>query len=225
MPTLRVWDLPTRLFHWALALSVIGLVVTGNVGGSWMNWHFRLGYTVLALLIFRVVWGFVGGHWSRFSTFVRGPGEVLAYLRGKSRSEHHIGHNPLGALSVLALLTMLAVQVGTGLFADDEIALAGPLATLVSSDMAGSITRYHKGLGKLFVILLVVLHLAAIVFYRLFRQKRLVRAMISGDQEVSANAKPSRDSAGTRWLALALFALAAVAVYALVDFGYAAAGY
>jgi len=94
MHTVRVWDLPTRLFHWALVACVIGQIVTANVGGNWMNWHLRLGYTVLTLLLFRLVWGFVGGHWSRFSSFLYGPTTVLNYLRGRARPEHRVGHNP-----------------------------------------------------------------------------------------------------------------------------------
>lgn len=113
----RVWDLPTRLFHWALAAAVIGLIATG-LGGV-MEWHFRLGYAVLALLLFRLVWGFVGGRWSRFTAFVYAPGSVLAYLRGRAHPDHLIGHTPLGALSVFAVLAILALQVATGLVADD----------------------------------------------------------------------------------------------------------
>ena len=113
MHTIRVWDLPTRLFHWALVVCVIGQIVTANVGGNWMNWHLRLGYAVLTLLLFRLVWGFVGGHWSRFGSFLYAPSSVLAYLRGRPEPEHRVGHSPLGALSVFALLLILLAQ---GLF-------------------------------------------------------------------------------------------------------------
>ena len=134
MHTVRVWDLPTRLFHWALVVCVIGQIITANVGGNWMNWHLRLGYTVLTLLLFRLVWGFVGGHWSRFSSFLYAPSTVLNYLRGQARPEHRVGHNPLGAFSVFALLAILLLQVGSGLFSDDEIAFTGPLVSLVSGE-------------------------------------------------------------------------------------------
>ena len=94
---IRVWDLPTRLFHWLLALCVVGLVVTGKVGGAAMDWHARLGYAVLALLLFRLAWGFIGGHWSRFATFLYAPRSVGAYLAGRGHPDHLVGHNPLGA--------------------------------------------------------------------------------------------------------------------------------
>jgi cytochrome b len=109
--TVRVWDLPTRVFHWLLAACVLGLLVTGHVGGALMAWHARLGYAVLALLLFRVLWGFVGGYWSRFAAFVAGPARIIAYLRGADCPDR-LGHNPLGAVSVLAMIALLLVQVG-----------------------------------------------------------------------------------------------------------------
>ena len=103
MHTVRIWDLPTRLFHWLLVLCVVGLVVSANVGGAWMAWHFRFGYSVLTLLLFRVIWGLIGGHWSRFGSFLYGPASLWRHLRGQSPAAHTAGHSPLGALSVFAL--------------------------------------------------------------------------------------------------------------------------
>src|SRR2546429_4763343 len=125
----RVWDLPTRIFHWVLALCVISSIVTGLGGGNALAWHFRLGYVVFALLAFRLLWGLVGGHWSRFANFIYAPTTLVRYLRGERRAGEHVdvGHTPLGAFSVFALLALLAAQVATGLFADDEIASTGPL--------------------------------------------------------------------------------------------------
>ena len=128
--TVRIWDLPTRLFHWALAACIVGLVVSAKLGGNAMVWHFRLGHAVLALLLFRLVWGLVGGHWSRFAVFWVSPARLLRYVRGQVLPQDTAGHNPLGALSVFALLGAVALQVGTGLFSDDEIAFAGPLTRL-----------------------------------------------------------------------------------------------
>ncbi|MDQ7747454.1 cytochrome b/b6 domain-containing protein [Hydrogenophaga pseudoflava] len=219
MHTIRVWDLPTRLFHWALALCVIGLVVTANVGGSWMIWHGRLGYTVLSLLLFRIVWGFVGGHWSRFSSFLYGPSAVLAYLRGNARPEHRVGHNPLGMLSVFALLVVLLLQVSTGLFADDEIAFTGPLASLVSGDTVSQATRYHKSVGKLLLIALVVLHVLAILVYKWIKKDNLLGAMVLGDKQVATPLPSARDSASSRLLALLIWAVCAAAVYWVVGLG------
>jgi cytochrome b len=214
MQKVRVWDLPTRVFHWTLVLCVVGLVVTANVGGNWMNWHLRFGLAVLTLLLFRVVWGFVGGHWSRFAHFLYGPSTVLAYLRGQARPEHRVGHNPLGMFSVFGLLFILLAQVGTGLFSDDEIAFTGPLVSLVSGDTVSLATSYHKSIGKFFVILLVVLHVLAIVFYKVVKKDNLVGPMLSGDKAVAVDVPNARDTVGSRLLALViLVACAGVVVW------------
>lgn len=221
MQTIRVWDLPTRLFHWLLATAVVGMVITANIGGNWMSWHLRLGYAVLALLLFRVVWGFVGGHWSRFGNFVFAPSTVVAYLRGEAKPEHRVGHTPLGALSVFALLFILLAQVATGLMSDDEIAFFGPLVRFVSGDTVALATNYHKNVGKFIVISLVVLHVLAIVFYKWVKKDSLVRPMVKGDKHIAANlAVPhTRDSAASRMLALLVLAVCGGAVAWLVQVG------
>jgi cytochrome b len=205
MVKVRIWDLPTRVFHWALVLCVLGLVVSGQIGGSVMAWHFRLGYVVLALLLFRLVWGFVGGRWSRFGVFVRAPGVVLAYLRGKATPDMEAGHNPLGALSVLGLLAVGLVQVTTGLFSDDEIFNSGPLAHWVSSDWVSLATRVHSKFNKVLLLALVLLHIGAIVYYRVAKRRDLVRPMLTGDKELAGAAEPSHDTWGSRLFALCLF--------------------
>lgn len=217
----RVWDLPTRLFHWALAGCVVGAVATAKIGGNAMVWHMRLGYAVAALLIFRVVWGLVGGHWSRFASFVYGPAAYLRYLSGRARAEDRfeVGHNPLGALSVFAMLGWLALQVGSGLIADDEIATAGPLVRFVSSETSLSWTAHHKSWGQWLLFALVGLHLLAIVFYSWRKGRQLVAAMLGGDKEVPVATPPSRDSAMTRALAAVLALAAALLVYGLVSLG------
>lgn len=211
----RIWDLPTRLFHWLLAAAVTGVLATGWTGV--MDWHFRLGYAVLALLLFRLVWGFIGGRWSRFEAFVHGPRSVAAYLRGRADPDHLIGHNPLGSLSVFAMLAVLAVQVATGLVADDAVTYAGPLAHTVSGALSSLATGWHADWGKWVVVALVALHLAAVVFYAVVRRQRLVAPMITGDKVFPPDipVAPSRDGAGARFLALVLFA-ACVAVAAWI---------
>ena len=209
---IRVWDLPTRIFHWALVLCIVGLVSTGQIGGDLMPWHFRLGYSVLSLLLFRIVWGFIGGRWSRFAAFVHRPATVLAYLRGRGQAEHSVGHNPLGAGSVLAMLLFLLAQVGSGLFSDDEIAASGPLAKLVSNASVGLATNYHAHIGKIVLIVLVLLHVGAIVFYRVKKQQNLVPAMLHGDKELEQPMESARDDLAARALALLVFALCAAAV-------------
>lgn len=219
MHVVRIWDLPTRLFHWSLALCVIGLVITGSLGGDWMAWHLRLGYSVFTLLLFRLVWGFVGGHWSRFRQFVYGPSALLQHLRGASPAAHTAGHSPLGALSVFALLTLLAVQVGTGLFSDDEIATYGPLVHLVSGGTVQAATGYHKNVGKLFILVLVALHLVAIAVYRFVKRQPLTRAMVTGDKSLAEPVPAARDNTGTRLLALGILVLCALFVRWVVSLG------
>lgn len=217
----RVWDLPTRLFHWGLAVCVVASIVSARVGGNAMAWHFRLGYVVFTLLAFRLVWGLVGGHWSRFVNFVYAPGTVLRYLRGESRPhEHHeVGHNPLGAFSVFALLTLLALQVGTGLFADDEISNAGPLIKYVSGPTSLALTKWHKAFGQWLIIALVLLHVAAIVFYLVKKKHNLVRPMIVGDKSLAPGVPAAVDNGRTRALALVLVALCGGLVAWLVSLG------
>mgnify|MGYP003610026477 FL=1 len=141
MSTVRIWDLPTRLFHWALFVCVVALVVTAKVGGNAMNLHLRLGQVVFALLLFRLLWGFVGGHWSRFASFFPTPARLARYLGGRATAADTAGHNPLGALSVLAMLLVLGAQVGSGLFSDDDIAFSGPLTALVSCAKVARMTE------------------------------------------------------------------------------------
>ena len=216
----RVWDLPTRIFHWLLAACVIASVVSAKIGGNAMAWHFRIGYVVFTLLAFRLVWGLVGGRWSRFSSFVYAPATTLRYLRGASRDdEHHdVGHSPLGALSVFGLLAVLAAQVGTGLFADDDISNTGPLIKLVSSATSGLLTGWHKSFGQWLVIGLAVLHVAAVLVY-LRRKKNLVRPMWSGDKLLPASVPAARDQPRTRALALVVAAMCATLVTWIVQLG------
>ena len=223
--TIRIWDLPTRIFHWALAASVVGLVITAKVGGNAMEWHLRLGHCVLALLVFRLVWGVIGGRWSRFTSFLYSPARVLRYLRGNAHGDDSIGHSPLGALSVFALLVVLMAQVGTGLFSDDEIAFAGPLTRFVSGTVVGKATGYHKEIGQYLVLGLVALHLLAIIFYVLVRRQRLLRPMLHGDKLLPAPATPSRDDFGSRAVALVVLALSAALAWWVSSLGAAPAGF
>lgn len=217
----RVWDLPTRLFHWALVACVTGSVISAKLGGNAMVWHLRLGYAVLALLVFRLLWGVVGGRWSRFARFVQGPAALWRYLRGQPRAGDHfeVGHNPLGAFSVLAMLAWLLLQVGSGLIADDEIAITGPLVRFVSGELSLRWTAYHAGYGQWGLYLLVGLHLAAILYYRAVRKTDLITPMFSGDKRLPAAVPPARDSLGTRALAALLLLACAAAVYGVVSLG------
>ena len=218
--TVRVWDLPTRILHWALVVCFVGSVTTSQIGGNAMPWHFRFGYCIAGLLLFRLVWGFVGGRWSRFASFVYSPATVLRYLKGLGRSEHSVGHNPLGAGSVFAMLLFLLAQVGSGVFSDDEIAASGPFTKFVSEATVGMATHYHKGIGKYVVLGLVVLHIAAVVFYLVRRRENLVRPMLTGDKAVETTVQDSRDDGWSRAMAAVILALSA----ALVAWGLNVAG-
>ena len=199
-----VWDLPLRLFHWALVISVIAAFVTAKIGGNAMIWHGRIGLAIIGLLTFRIVWGFVGSTYARFSTFVRGPQAIRSYLAGAWQG---LGHNPLGALSVLALLGVLLIQAGTGLFANDDIAFSGYLAALVSSDQSSQITGIHFLLEKV-IMALVALHIGAIAFYGHVRKHNLVRPMING----WADGQPGQSAKGGKPAAFIFAVMIAVAV-------------
>ena len=219
MITVRIWDLPTRLFHWSLMASVVGLVITGNIGGNAMVWHFRFGYAVLTLLLFRLVWGVVGGHWSRWQQLRLSPRQMLKALRGASSPHEWPGHNPLGSWSILLMLGWLLLQVSTGLVSDDEIANAGPFTAWVSGATVSAATAWHKGPGKLVLLLLVLLHVGAIVWYRLRKQQALLPAMLHGDKTLTQAAPSSADGPRQRALALLVLLLCALAVRGLLAMG------
>lgn len=202
VPT-RVWDLPIRLFHWLLVGGLAAQVATGLSGGNALEWHLRIGVAIGALLLFRLLWGLIGGHWSRFSSFLYSPAAVWRYLRGRPlpQDQFDVGHNPLGSFSVFALLGLLAVQVATGLVADDEIATTGPLNRFVSGATASWATSWHKGYGPWLIYGLLVLHLGAIVFYVAWKKRRLVQPMWQGDKLLPAGTASSADHLVTRLFA------------------------
>lgn len=191
----RVWDLPTRLFHWALVVCVGGALVTVKLGGNWMQWHLNFGIATLALLVFRIIWGLIGPRYARFSAFLPSVRAAWAYWRNASTlTQHHAGHNPLGAWSVYALLGLLLLQASTGLFSSDDIMYQGPLSVLVSNDTVSQLTRLHKR-GETFIFGLIGLHLAAIIFYTI-KGHGLVGPMIHGDannHNLTAGTLPAQD--------------------------------
>jgi cytochrome b len=205
----RVWDLPTRLFHWLLMAAVIGSFVSVKMGGNAMIWHGRFGYMVLTLLIFRLVWGFIGPVHARFLHFVKGPRTIIATLKGHAPPV--AGHNPLGALSVVAMLALLLAQAVLGLFTSDEIFYDGPFVKQVSNATVEVMTRLHKQ-NEWLILGLVALHLAAILFYRFVKKENLVPAMITGNKTLQFNAVPADDSWAMRARALLVIALAALLV-------------
>ena len=211
-----LWDLPLRVFHWSLVAAVTTAIVTGELGGAWMPWHGRAGLAIVGLLVFRVVWGIVGSATSRFAHFAPSPASVLAYLRGTWQG---IGHNPLGALSVFALLGLLSLQAATGLVGNDDIAFAGPLNHPVSDSFGSRATGWHRLLADgLFVLL--ALHLLAVAFHVIVKRHRLIRPMITGLQDVDPGTSLPKIRRGLgRFGLLVAVTLAAVVVLALVGAG------
>jgi len=200
-----VWDLPIRLFHWSLALGFVVAWVSGSMGK--LDIHMRLGTAMLALLAFRLGWGVAGSATARFASFVRGPSAIVAYLRGRWTG---IGHNPLGALSVVAMLALLLAQAVSGLFASDDIASDGPLAWMVSSAATRTLSAFHR-LNSWIVLGLVGLHVAAIAYYRLGKGVDLVMPMLTGRGE-AADGAPTPPQANPV-LALALLAVSVGLVF------------
>jgi cytochrome b len=204
--SVRVWDLPTRVFHWLLAATVLAAI--GTAWAEAMAWHFRCGLMALGLLSFRLLWGFVGGRWSRFASFVYAPRTVLRYVRGDTRPAERldVGHTPTGALSVFGLLALLLLQVATGLVADDEVANTGPLNRYVSGATAAKATSWHHSVGQWVILAMIVLHVGAIVWYRVKKRVDLVRPMLDGDKPLPADTPASADGVAQRGLALVLLA-------------------
>jgi cytochrome b len=214
---IRVWDLPTRIFHWVLVALVVFSFTTGKIGGSWLEWHMKSGYAILALLLFRVAWGFVGSDTARFSHFIRGPRAAFAYARETlaSRHPHGIGHNPLGGWMVVFMIALLLAQAATGLFADDEISTQGPLSARVSNALVARMTAFHY-YNSWTLVAVVALHVAAIAYYWRGLEADLVTPMVSGWRALPAGMRPTQPVHRSSLAAAVLLAVAAGFVYWLV---------
>jgi cytochrome b len=204
-----LWDLPMRIFHWGLVAAVLTAVVTGEIGGSWMSVHGKAGLSIVGLLAFRVTWGIVGSTHARFLHFVPTFDKIRTYLKGQWQGT---GHNPLGALSVLSLLGLLGAQVGTGLFANDDIDFTGPLFDVIDKTLSNRLTGWHQDLSY-FLIGLIALHVIAIAFYVGIKKDNLVKPMVTGWKEVEEHSVKAPDKKGS-WFALILaLAVATASVY------------
>ena len=188
--TALVWDWPLRVFHWSLVLAVAGSFATHYAGMEWFDWHRRCGYAAAVMIGFRLAWGFVGPRYSRFSSFLRGPRAVIEHLRGR-QPYPKAGHNPVGAVSVLVFLASLALQAGTGLFANDEIANAGPFYGWVAQETSNRLTGLHD-LNSNVLIVLIAMHLVAIAWYDGRRRLGLVRAFWTGRRTEAEGIRSSR---------------------------------
>jgi len=210
----RVWDLPTRLFHWAIVLLVAFSWLAQKL--DWMDWHKLSGYAVLTLLLFRLAWGFVGSETARFRQFLASPRAALRHLAHLPRREpdHQVGHNAAGGWMVLGLLGLLAVQVGTGLFANDDVLTEGPLADTVDKSTSDWLSHIHVVNFRL-IKLAVAAHILAVLTYAVLKRHDLVRPMLTGRKRLPAELPPPRMA--SPWLALLLVVLAAGAVTWLVN--------
>lgn len=182
----KLWDPLLRGFHWLLAFFVIAAWLLGNYGPTSMTLHFWCGYMVTFLLAFRLIWGFVGPEPARFSSFLRGPKAVSGYMQHMflRQPSYWPGHNPLGALSVIAMLAALVAQVLTGMMSESENFIdAGPLASSVSSATRKAAKSYHE-FGANLILLLVLLHVGVILFYRFWKREDLIKPMVDGRKMV-----------------------------------------
>lgn len=218
IPTRRVWDFPTRAFHWLLASLVGWEWASAHLGGNAMTYHIWGGYAVLTLIIFRVFWGFIGSTTARFSSFLRSPKEIGRYLMALKTGGYKggPGHNPLGGLAVAAFLLSLAVQVGTGLFATDDILTAGPLNPLVSNRTADFLTLIHKTNFDI-LLGLVAVHVTAILLHKILGGKNLVTPMITGRAPASDHSELKGSLVFSRaWLGAVALGLSAVITWLIV---------
>jgi cytochrome b len=216
-PTARVWDIPVRVFHWLLVALIVVSFTTAQIGGNAMRIHELSGFSILTLVLFRVLWGIFGSTYARFSDFVRHPRQAIEYVQSlrRGRSPFYAGHNPLGGWMVVALLLCLLVQTGTGLFANDDVMTEGPLFDWVSKRTSDMLSRIHE--VNFYVLLaLITLHVAAALYYLWGKRENLIEPLFTGRKQVHEpqDVPESRDA--PLWLALVLVTVCAAGVYLLV---------
>lgn len=209
-----VWDIPVRVFHWALVLLIAFSWLSGEM--DWMTWHLYSGYAVLALVLFRVIWGFVGSTHARFGDFLYGPGAVIAYIRTlPSRTAvKFAGHNPLGGISVVLILLCILVQTGTGLFSNDDILTEGPLYKHVTKELSDWLTTIHKYNFNV-LLMLIGVHVAAVLYYLIYKSENLIKPMFTGRKHLPPGAAPA--TMRNTGLAIILLAACAAGVWVLVN--------
>lgn len=214
----QVWDLPVRVFHWALVLSIITAYTTHRLGVSYFTYHVWSGYAVIVLVSFRLIWGFIGTRHARFTQFVKGPRTISRYIAGLLRGEkhRHVGHNPLGAVMVVVLLAILGIQAMTGLFSNDEIFNVGPLYGFVGKELSLQLSSLHR---KLFdwILIAVAIHVLAVLAHTTFKKEPLIRAMITGRKPYDWVMKMESIPSSRTWLAILVTVGLAAALALLID--------
>jgi len=212
---LKVWDLPTRLFHWVLVALVAGAWYTGENGP--IEWHARIGQAILALVIYRIIWGIIGSETARFWNFIRGPRTAWAYAKGMltGQATEPVGHNPLGACMIVALLVILGTQAALGLMSNDDIYFEGPLYNLAGKELSDTLTGYHYLLFDI-ILIAVGLHVAAALFYLVFKKENLIGPMITGIKWWPAPLPRVRMTPA--WIALPALGAGVAIVLAAVNF-------
>lgn len=214
-----VWDLPLRAFHWLFALSILASWLTADPGSAWMPWHIRLGEWMLGLLLFRIIWGFVGPRHARFASFLGGPRATWRYARGLAGFDeaiHSVGHNPLGGLMVIIMLLLVAFQVATGLFATDDIVWTGPYNPAVTAHAARILTSLHHANFNL-IWAAIALHVGAIAYYAFVKKQNLVPAMLSGWKPAEAVPAEEAITSSELWKALIVIVVSAAVVYGVLS--------
>lgn len=212
----KVWDLPTRLFHWTLVALMIAQWLTAQNSGA-MDYHLWGGYAVLTLVLFRLIWGVVGSETARFTGFVRGPNAALDYVKALLRGETplYLGHNPMGGWSIVAMLVLLLIQAGTGLFANDDILIEGPLYSWVSKGASDWLTTIHK-INFNLLLAVIAVHISAVLFYLLVKRENLIHPMLSGRKHLTPETIDAAPRMVSPWLGLAALVVASLAVWLLV---------
>ncbi len=213
-----VWDLPLRAFHWLFAASIVASYATAQPGSGWMPWHMRLGYWMMGLLVFRILWGFVGPRHARFASFLAGPRAMWRYAKGFTgfgEAIQSVGHNPLGGVMVVVMLLLVAFQVGTGLFATDDIVWTGPYNPAVSSATARLLTSLHHGNFNL-IWAAIALHVGAITYYAFVKKQNLVPAMLTGWKPAEAVPAAEAITSSQLWKALLVMIASVAVVYGVL---------
>lgn len=205
---IKVWDIWIRLFHWTLVSLILFSWLSAELGGNWMIWHTQAGFITAGLIVFRILWGFMGSSRARFASFVRRPKIVADYLRDSDKKTY-LGHNPLGAIGVVVLIVLISLQVITGLFSNDDIFIEGPLAQFISYDTSLAITDAHELIFKLLMINIAI-HVGAVIFYQRIKKQPLIQAMFHGR-------KPANNSADLTQFAPLASILTALAIAAGVS--------